>query len=155
MAKCYASFRQFQPLGKDLEDELSSACANYFKAIGEENSIEYTTGTSSDILQGTDIKIWGVPCDFTCNIENKDHTDVLPISVPLLSGVVVKFGVRYGNSHHGFTRFDEPVLVIGIAGADERFLGTWMTNIVDSFSKKLSEIIETGQSQYWDWCDAH
>lgn len=98
--------------------------------------------------------IWGVPVDLTCNLAGKDYTEILPETVDIFGGIKVRFGVRTGNSHKGFSRFENPVLIIGI-DASESFLGTWMENIVQAFGDKLEEIIETGQSQYWDWCDAH
>ena len=109
----------------------------------------------ADKFAGTDAYMWGVPCDFTYNFSGKDHTVALPEDIDLFCGTKVRFGVRTGNSHKGFTKFERPVLVIGIDGADDSFIGSWLVNIVEAFGKKLQDIINLGQDQYWDWCEAN
>ena len=154
MAKYYEGIDLKKGLGIELEESLTGAVVSHFMAMDDNGAVQYTGGTRLDIEQGTDLVIWGIPTDFTCNFAGKDHMEILPETVDIFGGVKVRFGVRTGNSHRGFTRFKTPVLVIGI-DAVESFLGTWMENIVQAFAGKLDEIIETGQSQYWDWCDAH
>lgn len=142
-------------LGIELEDELVCTCSDWFKAKGDPKGFVCTSGTAADKFAGTDAYMWGVPCDFTCNFTGKDHTEELPQSIDLFCGTKVRFGVRTGNSHKGYTKFEKPVLVIGIDGADEHFLGSWLTNIVETFGKQLQRIIDLGQDQYWDWCEVH
>ena len=72
---------EFQPLGVELEDEISVCFEQYFKA--DKSSFKLTVGTPADIKAGTDAYIYGIPCDFTCFFEGKDFMDVLPGEVKL------------------------------------------------------------------------
>lgn len=150
-----SSIRSNHGLGIELEDELVCTCSEWFKKKGDPKGFVCTSGTAADKFAGTDAYMWGVPCDFTYNFSGKDHTVALPEDIDLFCGTKVRFGVRTGNSHHGFTKFKRPVLVIGIDGADDAFLGSWLVNIVEAFGKKLQDIINLGQDQYWDWCEVN
>lgn len=108
-----------------------------------------------DKNHGTDMYVYGVPCDITCDIMDKDHTVILSQRYELsFSGIKICFGVRTGNSHNGYTRFDTPVLVIGFEGLTFETMREWKERIISVFVQKLDEIIDVGQSQYWDWMDA-
>lgn len=153
MAKYYQSgFYSKKNLGMELEDELVNVTSLYFSKKGDKG-FQPAVGTKADKEQGTDAYIWGVPCDFTCNFAGKDHMTVLQKDVPIGHGISVKFGVRTGNSYKGYKKFNTPVLVIGIDGADTSVLNRWLENITSLFASKIGDIIDVGQTQYWDWCD--
>lgn len=159
MAKYYAhtipALSRYEGLGKELESELLEALYEHFRDKGDRNVVRITSGTDADLNGGTDALIWGVPCDITYNYLGKDHMEQLPKTFDLFAGTTVRFGVRTGNSHNGYTPFADPVLVIGIDGADDRMISTWMVNIVSAFKNAAETILDLGQSQYWDWMDAH
>ena len=135
MARYYSSsIRSSHGLGIELEDELVCTCSEWFKKKGDPKGFVCTSGTAADKFAGT---------------------VALPEDIDLFCGTKVRFGVRTGNSHKGFTKFERPVLVIGIDGADDSFIGSWLVNIVEAFGKKLQDIINLGQDQYWDWCEAN
>lgn len=140
-------------LGIELEEEFTTACSEWFRARGDSGFVR-CSGTILDKEAGTDAIIWGVPTDFTYYFSGKDYTEVLPGTVDLSIGPKVFFGVRTGNSHKGYTKFERPVLILGLE-VDSKFIRNWMNNLVDSFKAKLPEILEIGQALYWDWCDAN
>ena len=142
-----------ESLGGRLENELVDICADWFRANNDAAGFKCMSGTISDIQQGTDATIWRVPVDFTCDFSGKDNCVKLPSEVTLEQGVTVLFGFRTGNSHHGYTKFEQPVLVIGLR-ADQEYLSNWMGHILDKFHQKMKEIIETGQKDYWDYFDS-
>ena len=111
------------------------------------------SGTDRDKFEGVDVEIYGVGIDFTYFFSGKDHMEVLP---GLFSGryTDIKFGVRTGNSHHGYTKFKTPVLVIGI-DAETSYVRNWMANIIDDFEKNFEKIIDMAQDAYWSWMDLH
>lgn len=118
----------------------------------DKNAVVVTSETALDKFQGTDLFIWGIPCDFTYDIMGKDNMDLLDEEVRLLSDCTLKFGVRTGNSHNGYTPFETPVLVIGVQASDW-YIGRYATKIALAFKKRLHDIIDVAQSAYWDWCD--
>lgn len=150
MAKYYKSYEPQTgiSLGKEFEGELIEKISYTFK---EEDCF---STEQQDLFDGTDIFIYGIPCDFTYNFAGKDHMEILPEGLELAPGIEVRFGVRTGNSHNGYTQFKTPVLVIGFEGVDDEIIRNWMEKIVDRFVGKIHDIIEVGQSQYWDWVDA-
>ncbi len=139
------------PLGIDFEDELCEATRNYLAVRNPKMSdrvFKTYQGTIRDKYAGVDAVIYGIPVDFTFNFHGKDHMDDLGITIGDFS-----LGIRYGNSHNGFTRFEEPVLVIGI-DADNYYVRNFMHSIVDGFKASIHAIIEEGSSAYLDWMDA-
>jgi len=130
------------PIGKELEDEVSFV----MKKIGVSK-----IGSKEDKEQGTDIVIYGVPCDITCDYYGKDHMEKLP-KVLDLKHIRISYGVRTGNNHNGFTKFDIPVLVIGIDAPIE-YVKNYFDTIIDDIKRNLDEVVDMGQSQYFDWCD--
>jgi hypothetical protein len=151
MAKRYSKIIMKRRTGIAFEEDLVTSMADHFKSTGDPGAIKYLGGTRIDREEGTDLTIWGVPIDITLNLQEKDHTKILPESTELLGGIKVRFGVRTGNRGH---QFKTPVLVIGL-DAMSGFVRAWENNIIQAFTDKLDEIIELGQSQYWDWCDAN
>ncbi len=142
-------------LGVEFEADMCEAARSYFVATEKNMTskvFQSVHGTARDKYEGVDAIIYGIPVDFTTNFSNKDHMDKLDLQ---FSGryTSIKLGVRYGNSHHGFTRFKEPVLVIGV-DEDNSFVRGYMANIIDDFKRCLKVIIEEGSSAYFDWCDA-
>lgn len=133
------------PLGTDFEDEVVDIIQN---TIGED--CIRLSGSYEDRAEGTDATIYGLPCDITVNFYGKDHMEELPAVVPL-DFATVRFGVRTGNSHNGFTPFENPVLVIGIDGFD---IKQYKWYILNEFKKRIDEILEIGQDEYWNYIDA-
>ena len=146
------SFRGF---GYVLEENVIDTMSEYFDSIGDHDAIQCVSGTEQDLLQGTVLYIYRVPVDITNNLAGKDNTYVFDKAIDLFGGIRVRFGVRTGNSHHGYTPFETPVLVIALDGASDSFMSTWMTNILDALKKAAGTIIDAGMDQYWDWCDAN
>lgn len=147
-------YSSFKGLGHEFEESVICEVCDVFKKNNDATGIVVTSGTEKDKFEGTDAIIWGIPCDFTYNYSSKDHMVKLPGTVSIFGGTEVKFGVRTGNSYRGYKKFKTPVLVIGIDIDNDSVLGTWMNNIVNSFAKNIEEILNVGQSAYWDWCDA-
>ncbi len=143
------------PTGIEFEEELADCCVRHFTVKGDVSKKTFRTfsGTTHDTHDGVDVEIYGVGTDFTFNFSNKDHMEVLPV---VIEGRTVdfKFGIRTGNSHKGFTKFETPVLVIGF-DADASYVRNFMARITSDFSNMLEKIIETGQDAYWNWMDAH
>ncbi len=138
------------PTGNQLEGELKDVFYHHFtKKSGIVTKTEFRWATKEeDRKLGTDAFIYGLPCDFTCNFAGKDHMTALETNVPLPGIGTVRFGVRTGNRH---VQFDTPVLVIGV---DAGYLRKgFIRTVIDAFSDKVAEIIETGQDAYWNYCD--
>ena len=137
-------------LGKELEGEVIQKV----KCKLTENCCR-SAGEVEDVCCGTDLYVYGLPIDLTYNFRGKDHMSILPGAVELMPGIKIRFGVRTGNTHLGHTKFAVPVLVIGIDGANDLIVRGWMDTLTRLFSEKIDEIIEVGQSGYWDWTDRH
>ena len=112
--------------------------------------VNNTLGTKEDFNADTDCVIWGVPCDFTTD-SLKDNTIWSPEKeFRLMNGVDVEFGIRTGNSHNGFTKFDQPTLVLYI----KCFMGNlrhMMETVIEEFAKKFEDIFDVGQGLYYDF----
>ena len=146
MANSLYSSIEDEPFGKEIEGETISIA---YDIIGD--NCRSVVGTRLDKEQGVDCIIYGVPCDITINIGEKDNMDSLAENIDL-DYATVKFGVRTGNKHHPF---DEPVLVIGIdAGGVYKFRQEHIC-IMERVRKTFREIIDIGQDQYWEWVDNH
>lgn len=152
------SFTLSDPVGVEFEADLADVCIRHFAAktacAGKKRrDFVIESGTDRDKFEGVDVEIYGVGIDFTYFFSGKDHMEVLP---GLFSGryTDIKFGVRTGNSHHGYTKFKTPVLVIGI-DAETSYVRNWMANIIDDFEKNFEKIIDMAQDAYWGWMDLH
>ena len=136
--------------GRYLEESLERRLDIYFRHIGRLDCLKKTIGTADDLKKGTDCVIYGVPIDFTSDAL-KDNTVWHPErEMRLMNGVDVEFGIRTGNSHNGYTEFDEPTLVVYI----KCFFGNikhMMETIVDEFIKKFDDIFDVGQELYYDF----
>ncbi len=114
--------------GKPFEDEMLHA----LKSSKFGRYIIPVTGTKEDKYNGTDFilrlndrgQTKNVRVDLTSAFSTKKDNMPLRyesnISFPDNSKRNVKVGVRIGNSHNGFTPFQEPVIVLGLdVGSDE------------------------------------
>lgn len=128
----------FQAAGVEFEEEV----------FGELNIKR--ASREDDLFKGIDFRSNGLPVDLTYNFVGKDHTEKVG-EYHLSCGSTVEFGIRTGNSHKGYTQFEEPVLVIGVELPDVAF----MKGIVQTFAKKFAEISEQAEDLYWGWMDAH
>lgn len=138
-------------VGMKFEDDIMYI----FKSTLSSGSVIDCTGTKDDIFKGTDAIIYGIRVDFTTNFSKKSHMVKLPESINLgHCGVDINFGVRTGNSHKGYTKFEEPVLVIGV-DADAKYIHTWMDAIIETIKTRINEIIDIGQDQFLDYCETH
>ncbi len=135
--------------------QLEEMCAY---ALSREYKRDFVSllDTRADTEEGTDFELYGIPCDVTTNFWGKSFMDILPESymLTLRQGVSieVKFGVRKGNSHKGFTAFKKPVLVVGFM-LDNSTFRTWQDVLENAIKKYASDMMEFGQSLFWDWCD--
>ena len=139
-------------LGKFFEGEIESRLQWDFNKKNCSEHFVSTADTEADYLAGTDAVIWGIPVDFTTDAL-KDNTVWSDQTVRLLNGVEVRFGVRTGNSHNGYTEFDRPTLVLFV----RCFMGNlWqmMDDVVDAFSKKFDEVFDIGEGFYYDYMDS-
>lgn len=113
--------------GENYESVITDAIASYC----EPKNISYkkTTGTDEDKYEGTDLRIQGhlddlafnagvLRLDITHNFSGKRHMPVVWQTTPGLTqrNQQLQFGVRTGN---GVTKFDNPVVVIGINAPKE------------------------------------
>lgn len=117
-----AAFSTYTPVegqanGKFLEAEFIDAMV---LACEDEGVVQSCLGTELDRTQGTDCFIYKVPCDVTLNYEGKNNMRRLHMTYPLNENWTLKFGIRFGNNHDGFTQFLKPVLVIGVCRNNER-----------------------------------
>ncbi len=134
------------PLGKEFEGDIISLMRD---VLGSD--CKSLAGTQKDYFEGTDIELYGVPCDITVNFDGKDFTERLPVEFDIDMASVF-FGVRTENIRKVF---ENPVLVIGVDAGDNHSLRYHYETIISSFKRHLNEIIETGQDAYWNWIDEH
>lgn len=106
-----------------------------------------------DKFLGIDGRLNGLPVDLTCHITGKDHMEKLSGSIWLDKsyGFCVNYGIRVGNSHDGFTPFEEPVLVIGLSCPRIDLLD----EAIRLFKKNFGRIGAMGEDLYWNWMDSH
>ena len=137
--------------GNRFENDLTKSFVHLFTKKGESGVFKNMVGTEMDKFHGVDFILWGIPMDVTVN-PDKDHVEWSNQEVTLLNGTSVKFGVRTGNSHNGFTRFEQPVLVLHI----NCFYGNIFEledAIVEAMSKKIDEIVDAASDVYYDFID--
>ena len=137
--------------GNEFEDSLSFETHDYFREKKDFKAVETLSGSEMDLYEGSDLKIWGVPVDLTFAFSAKDNMTVISQTVELECSTV-KFGVRFGNTHKGFTKFTTPVLVIGV-DEDTRFIKMYLERLAESFRRHLNRILEVGFDSYWDTLD--
>lgn len=105
-----------------------------------------TINTDLDRRYGTDMICNGVRIDVTLNFSEKDHITMIKDSgikaTPLRN---FKIGIRYGNSYKGFTRFDEPVVVIGVDMLPNDYRAN-EDSICDNVYKYAEDIFHTAES---------
>ena len=131
--------------GDEFEADFIEVCRKLYP----EDAVP-TYGTDIDYQEGTDMVLFKLPVDFTCNFAGKDHMQVLPNTVFIQRyGVDVKFGVRYGNSHNGYHEFKRPVLVIGIDYIPIEIRKD-LDPLFEIISSKLDKIIDMGMDQYFE-----
>lgn len=138
--------------GKLLEAKLEDRLSWDFNKKSCSRDFVPTADTTADYLAGTDAIIWGIPVDFTTDAL-KDNTVWSDRAVTLLNGVEVRFGVRTGNSHNGYTEFDTPTLVLFI----RVFMGNlryMMDDVVDAFSEKFDDVFDAGEEFYYGFMDS-
>ncbi len=139
------------PTGNILERELCNTFGRYFeKKSGAIKTSEFRWSTKEeDTKQGTDAFIYGLPVDFTCNFKNKDSMHDLKVGIRIPGVCNIHFGVRTGNWRFNF---ETPVLVIGF-DTGKRLKQREVKTIVGTISCWINDIIETGSSAYWQYCD--
>ena len=133
--------------GYAAEDDFVNAVAAGYKRQGRMDAIRQIGGDAADLYEGTDGYWFGVPFDFTLSFGEKDHTVPIDDTVELGLGYYLRFGVRTGNSHNGYTAFSSPVWVIGLCGGvvDRNTL----PRICELIAAKVEQI-ENVQDQYFD-----
>ena len=149
----YYSSVERQVTGMKLGSEFEYELVEMIEIIVGKNNCKSLCNTVDDMYKGQDAEIYGIPTDITVNFSGKDNMTKLPRNYPM-SLTTVRYGVRTGNRHNGFTKFKKPVLVIGIDAGSFQFFKTWRAQILDELKKHIKEIIDVGQDQYWEWLDA-
>ena len=136
--------------GYAAEDDFVNAVASGYHSRGRLDAIRQIGGDTADLHEGTDGYWFGVPFDFTLDFEGKDHMVQMDETVELGLGYYLRFGVRYGNSHNGFTAFRSPVWVIGLCGGIVN--NNTIPRICELIAAKVKQI-ENVQDQYFDLAD--
>jgi len=108
-------------------------------------------GTSMDMDEGTDMILYGVRMDPTTAMSTKDHMRLLDVEFPLPRlNLSIRFGIRTGNSHCGFTPFPEPVLVFGYDSSSTRW---GVEAVAAEVAGCIDRIIDTGIDLYYSYID--
>ncbi len=134
-------------------------------------SLKNTTGGSIDTDQGTDI-IWDkghekIRLDLTISFNKKDNMPfIFESDIEVAPGHKLKFGIRHGNRHNGYTEFKskqgdtQPVVVIGIDMDDYEFNrekyyrnGRDAENIFDDIRTHAVEILGWADEVYQEFTD--
>ena len=140
-------------------EKLEAMSVELFEEEYGINAVKYNVGSSKDLYEGNDLELFRIPLDITMN-PNKDHTEwskkITRIPFMGFNGIAIKWGVRTGNSHKGFTRFETPVLVMQVDGIpSNQFFFNYMVNIKSAIKKNLREIVDNGMDFYYNFMDEH
>ena len=136
-----------EKLSRDLETSMFDALREVkLSGAASKYRTELCFDTVDDTKKGTDMFIDGLRIDVTYNFEGKDHMaeQFTRKAVDIqFAGRMVSFyvGVRYGNKHRGFTKFKEPVAVIGFTEEDCNFLRDWILPNIESRVGKVRNLI--------------
>ena len=139
-------------VGNEFQVEFAHSVKMHFVKNGSADSIEIHIDDDIDVLEGTDAIIEGIRVDFTTAFYAKDNMVAYESESIFIKYGDIKFGIRTGNSHHGFTKFDVPVVVVGLDCANS-FYKTYVDQIHKTIESKMEEILDTISDVFWGYCD--
>jgi len=135
-----------QAHGREFEDAFVEECISSYRG-----DFTITTGTELDKCQGTDGILYGIPVDFTMHYNGKDHMTDLDSETSIFvrkQEIKIQYGIRYGNSYKGFSKFKKPVLVVGVK--TDLAWAVWEDAIREAIHKNIQSIMDTGMDAYLD-----
>lgn len=137
--------------GKYFEADLIYECRKAYHS----GALVATVSETLDTAEGTDLFWNRIRTDVTSNFSGKDHmirlSGAYSVLVPYIGEVEVEYGIRTGNSHR---MFNIPVLVVGFNMAGQQ-LTRFHDAVICAMKEKWEEIMDFGESLYWDFDDAH
>lgn len=143
MARKFRHIDSRETTGELFERAASIAMRQFVSyGVAHKNHI----GDELDRKEGCDLELNGVRIDFTHNFSHKDNMHTLHKEFETPYGNI-RIGVRFGNSHNGYTGFAKPVLVVGMDLTSYE-VKTYMDLIVPYLTKHTFDIIHIGRKLY-------
>ena len=139
--------------GNEFEDNMIGAIKTRLRNKNQLDRLIVHSDDDLDRFQGTDFEIDGVRVDATCAFSHKDHmanTNFEPLYTPYGN---LKFGIRTGNSHNGYTKFEKPVVVVGM-DLDDWYARTYADAISEAITKMAPMIISYIKECYEEFINA-
>lgn len=116
------------------------------------------TDKDMDHKAGTDFIYKSPDCtelriDLTLRFEDKHYMPyIAETEIPATESQNFKIGIKHGNTHHGYTEFEKPVVVVGLSMLPQDYReheDEILSNIMDHFDDLICE----AQSAYESYTD--
>ena len=139
---------------KEMRDAYEWAFRRFYNSAAA--TIMLSSSRKEDVERGTDFWDGDIPIDFTLNFEGKNNMfTVFPKTVNISRWFPeFQFGIRTGNNYAGGTRFQTPVLVVGVDMAPYEFFRE-RNFLMECVYDHIQEIMETGEELFYLFQDQH
>jgi len=138
---------------KEMRDAYEWAFRRYYNA---DTTILVSSSRKEDVEEGTDFFDGEIRIDFTINFEGKNNMFTVFKKTVNISPWLpeFQFGIRTGSNYAGGTRFQTPVLVIGINMVPYEYFREH-NFLMDCVYDHIQKIMETGEELYYLFQDQH
>ena len=133
-------------IGKQFEDDIC-----WVLKKKNPTAIKRQIGTNLDTKEGTDFLYQALRIDATTDFHGKDNMPfVTETNIPATRWQNFQIGIRLGNSHHGYTEFPEPVVVLGLS-MDARTYRQHQDEIIENLDVHADELMFAATDAYLDY----